>query len=177
MSRVAKTPVFIPSHVEVMVNGQEITIKGANGQLTHLINNAVKINYTKNVLTFSPRCGHSDAWCQAGTARSILNAMLVGVTDGFSKSLNLTGVGYRATIQDGIVNLSLGFSHPINYKLPEGVSAQCSSQTEILIKGINKQLVGQVAADLRNYRRPKPYKSKGIRYADEVVRVKEAKKK
>jgi large subunit ribosomal protein L6 len=103
--------------------------------------------------------------------------MLVGVTKGFSKALNLTGVGYRAAIQDNVVSLSLGFSHPVNYKLPEGISAECPSQTEILLKGSDKQLVGQVAADLRNYRRPKPYKSKGIRYVDEVVRIKEAKKK
>jgi large subunit ribosomal protein L6 len=177
MSRVAKTPVIVSSSIEVIINGQEITVKGINGQLTRSINDAVKINYTKNVLTFSPRRGHSDGWCQAGTARSILNAMLIGVTDGFSKALSLTGVGYRATIQNDIVSLSLGFSHPVNYKLPKGISAQCPSQTEILLKGSDKQLVGQVAADLRNYRRPKPYKSKGIRYIDEVVRVKEAKKK
>jgi large subunit ribosomal protein L6 len=177
MSRVAKAPVVVPAGVEVKNNGQEITIKGKNGELSRTINNAVEVKYEGNSLTVAPREGFADAWAQAGTARALLNSMVIGVTEGFSKKLQLVGVGYRAAVKGSAVNLSLGFSHPVEHQLPAGITAECPTQTEIVLKGADKQLVGQVAADLRAYRRPEPYKGKGVRYADEVVRTKEAKKK
>ncbi|AUG99192.1 50S ribosomal protein L6 [Pectobacteriaceae bacterium CE70] len=177
MSRVAKAPVVIPVGVEVKLNGQVISIKGKNGELTRKIHDAVDVKQADNVLTFAPREGFVDGWAQAGTTRALLNGMVVGVTEGFTKKLQLVGVGYRAAVKGNVVNLALGFSHPVDHALPAGVSAECPSQTEIVLKGADKQLVGQVAADLRAYRRPEPYKGKGVRYADEVVRTKEAKKK
>ncbi|PKH18763.1 50S ribosomal protein L6 [Enterobacterales bacterium CwR94] len=177
MSRVAKAPVVVPAGVEVKLNGQEISIKGKNGELTRTINSAVEVKHADNALTFAPREGYSDGWAQAGTARALLNGMVIGVTEGFTKKLQLVGVGYRAAIKGSAVNLSLGFSHPVEHALPAGITAECPTQTEIVLKGADKQLIGQVAADLRAYRRPEPYKGKGVRYADEVVRTKEAKKK
>ncbi len=177
MSRVAKAPVVVPAGVEVKINGQVITIKGKNGELSRTINNAVEVKLDGNVLTFAPRDGFADAWAQAGTARALVNSMVIGVTEGFTKKLQLVGVGYRAAVKGSAVNLSLGFSHPVEHQLPAGITAECPTQTEIVLKGADKQIVGQVAADLRAYRRPEPYKGKGVRYADEVVRTKEAKKK
>ena len=177
MSRVAKAPVVIPAGVEVKLNGQVISIKGKNGELSRNIHNAVEVKHADNQLTFGPRDGYTDAWAQAGTTRALVNAMVVGVTEGFSKKLQLVGVGYRAAVKGDVENLSVGFSHPVEHKLPAGVTAECPTQTEIVLKGADKQVIGQIAADLRAYRRPEPYKGKGIRYADEVVRIKEAKKK
>jgi large subunit ribosomal protein L6 len=177
MSRVAKAPVVVPAGVEVKLNGQDVSIKGKNGELTRTINSAVEVKHADNALTFAPREGFSDAWAQAGTARALLNGMVIGVTEGFTKKLQLVGVGYRAAIKGTAVGLSLGFSHPVEHPLPAGITAECPTQTEIVLKGADKQLIGQVAADLRAYRRPEPYKGKGVRYADEVVRTKEAKKK
>lgn len=177
MSRIAKTAIIIPASVEIKLSGQDISIKGRNGELTRTIHEAVNINYANNQLTFAPRKGYANGWALAGTMRALLNGIVIGVTDGFTKKLQLVGVGYRAVVKGSVVNLSLGFSHSINYELPEGITAECPSQTEIVLKGANKQVVGQVAADLRAYRRPEPYKGKGIRYADEIVRTKEAKKK
>ncbi|MFC0140465.1 50S ribosomal protein L6 [Erwinia mallotivora] len=177
MSRVAKAPVVIPAGVEVKLDGQVITIKGKNGELTHTINAAVEVKFADNVLTFAPREGFPDGWAQAGTTRALLNSMVIGVTEGFSKKLQLVGVGYRAAVKGNSVSLALGFSHPVDHELPAGITAECPTQTEIVLKGADKQLIGQVAADLRDYRRPEPYKGKGVRYADEVVRTKEAKKK
>lgn len=177
MSRVAKAPVVVPAGVEVKLNGQEITIKGKNGELSRSINNAVVISQEDGAIKFAPREGATDAWAQAGTARALINSMVIGVTEGFTKKLQLVGVGYRAQLKGNAVGLSLGFSHPIEHKLPAGVTAECPTQTEIILKSADKQLIGQVAADIRSYRRPEPYKGKGVRYADEVVRTKEAKKK
>lgn len=177
MSRVAKAPVAIPAGVEVKLNGQEITVKGAKGELTRVINNAVVIAQEENNLTFGPREGVDNAWAQAGTARALVNNMVIGVTEGFTKKLVLKGVGYRAAIKGNAVSLSLGFSHPVEHEVPAGIKAECPSQTEIVLTGADKQLVGQVAADIRSYREPEPYKGKGVRYADENVRTKEAKKK
>ena len=177
MSRVAKAPVVIPAGVEVKLNGQEVSIKGKNGELTRTINNAVEIKQEDNTLTFAPRKGYADGWAQPGTARALLNGMVIGVTDGFTKKLQLVGVGYRAAVKGNSVSLALGFSHPVEHALPAGITAECPTQTEIVLKGADKQVIGQVAADLRAYRRPEPYKGKGVRYADEVVRTKEAKKK
>ncbi|HIF6263475.1 TPA: 50S ribosomal protein L6 [Raoultella ornithinolytica] len=177
MSRVAKAPVVIPAGVDVKINGQVITIKGKNGELTRTLNDAVEVKHADNALTFGPRDGFADGWAQAGTARALLNSVVIGVTEGFTKKLQLVGVGYRAAVKGDVVNLVLGFSHPVEHKLPAGITAECPTQTEIVLKGADKQVIGQVAADLRAYRRPEPYKGKGVRYADEVVRTKEAKKK
>ncbi|MDU3883977.1 MAG: 50S ribosomal protein L6 [Escherichia coli] len=159
MSRVAKAPVVVPAGVDVKINGQVITIKGKNGELTRTLNDAVEVKHADNTLTFGPRDGYADGWAQAGTARALLNSMVIGVTEGFTKKLQLVGVGY------------------VDHQLPAGITAECPTQTEIVLKGADKQVIGQVAADLRAYRRPEPYKGKGVRYADEVVRTKEAKKK
>ena len=177
MSRVAKAPVVIPDGVDVKIDGQVITIKGTTAELTRTLNNVVEVKHADNALTFGPRDGFVDGWAQAGNARALLNSMVVGVTEGFTKKLQLVGVGYRAAIKGNAVGLSLGFSHPVEHPLPAGITAECQTQTEIVLKGADKQLIGQVAADLRAYRRPEPYKGKGVRYADEVVRTKEAKKK
>lgn len=175
MSRVAKAPVAIPAGVEVVVNGQELTIKGTKGSVSRTLNGAVVIAQEDNALKFSVVEGASTA--QAGTARALANNMVIGVTEGFEKRLQLIGVGYRAQVQGSKINLTLGFSHPVVYELPEGITAEAPSQTDLVIKGVDKQVVGQVAADIREYRRPEPYKGKGVRYADEQVRRKEAKKK
>ncbi|CAM3569393.1 50S ribosomal protein L6 [Vibrio aerogenes CECT 7868] len=177
MSRVAKAPVAIPAGVEVKLNGQEITVKGAKGELTRVFNDAVVVAQEENQLTFGPRDGFANAWAQAGTVRALVNNMVSGVTEGFTKKLVLKGVGYRAAMKGNSVALTLGFSHPVEHELPSGIKAECPSQTEIVITGCDKQLVGQVAADIRAYREPEPYKGKGVRYADEIVRTKEAKKK
>ena len=177
MSRVAKAPVNIPAGVQVTLNGQLLTVKGKNGELSREIHNAVEVKYEADTLTFAPREGVVNADAQAGTARALVNAMVIGVTEGFTKKLQLVGVGYRAQMKGNSVALSLGFSHPIEHALPAGVTGECPSQTEIVLKSADKQLIGQVAADIRAYRRPEPYKGKGVRYADEVVRTKEAKKK
>ncbi|MBY5994287.1 50S ribosomal protein L6 [Ferrimonas balearica] len=177
MSRVAKAPVAIPAGVEVSLNGQEVTVKGGKGTLTRVLNDAVVVAKEENQVTFGPREGAANAWAQAGTARALVNNMVVGVTEGFTKKLQLNGVGYRAAVKGNAVNLTLGFSHPVEYVLPEGVKAECPSQTEIVLTGADKQSVGQAAANIRAYRAPEPYKGKGVRYADENVRRKEAKKK
>ncbi|GLT19659.1 50S ribosomal protein L6 [Vibrio zhanjiangensis] len=177
MSRVAKAPVAIPAGVEVKLNGQEITVKGAKGELSRVLNDAVVVAQEESNLTFGPKEGVVNAWAQAGTARALVNNMVVGVTEGFTKKLTLKGVGYRAAIKGNAVSLTLGFSHPVEHELPKGIKAECPSQTEIVLTGCDKQQVGQVAADIRSYREPEPYKGKGVRYADENVRTKEAKKK
>ncbi|RZN57705.1 50S ribosomal protein L6 [Avibacterium paragallinarum] len=177
MSRVAKAPVSIPAGVEVKLDGQQLTVKGKNGELSRTIHNSVEVKQDNNELTFVPRAGVVGADAQAGTARALVNAMVIGVTEGFTKKLQLVGVGYRAQMKGNVVALSLGFSHPVEHTLPAGVTGECPSQTEIILKSADKQLIGQVAADIRAYRRPEPYKGKGVRYADEVVRTKEAKKK
>ena len=177
MSRIAKAPIEIPAGVEVTLNGQEITIKGSKGTLNRTINAAVEISQNDNVLTFAPRENVANANAQSGTARSLVNNMVIGVTEGFERKLQLVGVGYRAQIKGNAIALSLGFSHPVEHALPEGVSAECPTQTEIVLKSADKQQIGQVAANIRAYRKPEPYKGKGVRYFGEQVRSKEAKKK
>ena len=177
MSRIAKAPIELPSGVDVSIAGQDVTVKGKNGTLSISLNDAVTVNQAENVLTFEPREGASDGWAQAGTARAIVNNMVTGVASGFEKKLTLIGVGYRAQVQGSSVNLSLGFSHPVVYNLPQGVTAEAPSQTEIVLKSADRQLLGQVAAEIRAFRPPEPYKGKGVRYSDEYVRRKEAKKK
>ncbi|WP_026377323.1 50S ribosomal protein L6 [Aestuariibacter salexigens] len=177
MSRVAKAPVDVVSGVEVSIAGQEVTLKGKNGTLSRVFNDAVEVVQEENQLKALPREGFADGWAQAGTARALLNAMVVGVSEGFEKKLQLLGVGYRAQAQGSKLNLTLGFSHPVVYEMPQGITVETPSQTEIVVKGADKQVVGQVAANIRGYRPPEPYKGKGVRYADENVRRKEAKKK
>ena len=177
MSRVAKSPVAIPAGVEIKRDGQGLTIKGPKGQLELVVHNNVEVAQEENVLTFAPRDGAKHSRALAGTTRALVNNMVTGVTVGFMKKLQLVGVGYRAQAKGNSLTLNLGFSHPVEYNLPAGVTAETPSQTEILVQGIDKQLVGQVAAEIREFRRPEPYKGKGVRYADERVRRKEAKKK
>ena len=176
MSRVAKAPVAIPAGVEVTLNEQTITVKGTKGSLTRVINTEVSVVVENNEIKFSSVEGVKNN-AQAGTARALINNMVVGVTAGFEKKLTLVGVGYRAKLVGKDIDLTLGFSHPLVHKLPDGVTAVCPSQTEIVLTGTDKQLVGQVAAEIRGYRPPEPYKGKGVRYTDEQVRRKEAKKK
>ncbi len=177
MSRVAKAPVSIPAGVEVTLNDQTITVKGGKGSLTRVINSAVNVVVEGAEIKFSPVEGVVNAWAQAGTARALINNMVVGVSQGFEKKLKLVGVGYRAKVSGSALDLTLGFSHPLVHQLPAGVTAECPSQTDIVLKSIDKELVGQVAAEIRGYRPPEPYKGKGVRYDDEQVRRKEAKKK
>jgi large subunit ribosomal protein L6 len=177
MSRVAKAPVTIPAGVEVTLNGQDLTVKGSKGTLNRTFNSAVVLKQDDNVLTFSPVEGVAGANAQAGTARALANNMVTGVSEGFTRKLQLVGVGYRAQAKGQVLSLSLGFSHPVEYALPEGITVECPTQTEVVLSGADKQLIGQVAANIRAYRKPEPYKGKGVRYADENVRRKEAKKK
>jgi len=177
MSRVAKAPVTLPAGVEVKVSDAQITVKGKQGSLDLDLHSSVAIKQEDNVLTFAPANGDKKSNALAGTFRSLVNNMVTGVSQGFEKKLILQGVGYRAKATGSTLNLTLGFSHPVDYELPEGVTAETPTQTEIVIKGLDKQKVGQVAAEIRGYRPPEPYKGKGVRYADENVRRKEAKKK
>lgn len=177
MSRVAKAPVVIPAGVEVTLNGNVVTVKGKKSELTKSLNSLVSIKVENNSVVFAPVNESIEANAQAGTARALVNAMVIGVDKGYERKLTLVGVGYRAQAKGKVLNLSLGFSHPIDYELPEGVTCETPSQTEIVLKGADKALIGQVAANIRSYRSPEPYKGKGVRYSDEVVHIKEAKKK
>jgi len=176
MSRVANNPVVIPSGVEVTL-GDVIKVKGPKGELTQGAHSLVAISKEENELKFAATNSDKAANAMAGTMRALLNNMVTGVSQGFEKSLTLIGVGYRAQVQGKKLNLSLGFSHPVDHEIPEGITIECPSQTEVLVKGIDKQKVGQVAANIRAYRPPEPYKGKGVRYTDEYVVRKEAKKK
>ncbi len=179
MSRVAKAPVVHSSNVEVTLAEGTITVKGPKGTLTQPINRLVSITKSKesNQLEFAPAANDPKAWAQAGTARALVNNMVRGVTEGFTITLELVGVGYRAQAKDKSISLSLGFSHPIEYDLPKGVVVETPNNTTIVLKGVDKQLLGQVASEIRAFRPPEPYKGKGIRYAGEVIARKEAKKK
>jgi large subunit ribosomal protein L6 len=177
MSRVAKYPVDLPKGVEVNIAGGEISIKGPLGTLKQSLLPSVTIEKNGEALQVKAAEGSVDGGAMSGTQRALLNNMVAGVTKGFERKLTLVGVGYRAQAQGNKLNLSLGFSHPVVHDMPEGIKVETPSQTEIVIKGINKQVVGQVAADIRAYRSPEPYKGKGVRYADEVVVIKETKKK
>ena len=175
MSRVANNPVSLPQGVEVKIDGRNVTVKGAKGTLSLSLIDGVQMNQDDNVLTFAAE-GHKSK-AMAGTTRALVGNMVKGVSEGWEKKLVLNGVGYRAKASGKSVNLTVGLSHPVDYKLPEGVTAESPSQTEIVVMGIDKQAVGQAAAEIRSFRPPEPYKGKGIRYADEYVRRKEAKKK
>ena len=175
MSRVAKSPVEIPGGVKVTLDGQSIKVKGSKSELSIDLHESVEVTEVDNTLEFAAKDGKN--WAMAGTTRALVNNMVIGVSTGFEKKLELVGVGYRAKASGKTLNLTLGFSHPVDYELPEGITAETPSQTEIVIKGADKQVVGQVASEIRAFRPPEPYKGKGVRYSDEYVRRKEAKKK
>ncbi len=177
MSRVAKQPVNIPSGVEVSVDGRSVTIKGKKGSMQHELHPGVDMQRKDDLLSFTPRKDVAKANAQAGTARAVVNNIIKGVSEGFDRKLTLVGVGYRAQAKGNVLNLTLGYSHPIEYQLPQGITVETPTPTEIVVKGADKQMVGQVAAIIRGYRPPEPYKGKGIRYSDEMVVRKEAKKK
>lgn len=176
MSRIANNPVSIPSGVEVSIDGQAIKVKGSKGEMSHATHALVGIEQEDNQLKFNANNNSKTARALSGTTRALVQNIVTGVSEGFERKLNIIGVGYRAQAQGKVLNLTLGFSHPVNYPVPEGITIETPSQTEIVVKGIDKQKVGQVAAELRAYRPPEPYKGKGVRYADEHVVRKEAKK-
>lgn len=177
MSRIANKPVEIPSGVEVKVNGQSIAFKGKNGELALDVNDKVNVKQEDNALLFSGKENVDNSVAMAGTMRSLANNMVIGVNSGYEKKLELVGVGYRASVQGNKLDLTLGFSHPVKYDIPADIKIETPSQTEIIVKGADKQKVGQVSADIRAFRPPEPYKGKGVRYSDERVVRKDAKKK
>ena len=177
MSRVAKNPVKLPAGVEVKFAGGQLSVKGAKGTLELNIHSSVEVVEEAGELRFAARNGDQQTRAMAGTTRALVNNMVIGVSKGFERKLNLVGVGYRAQAQGDKLNLSLGFSHPVVHQMPVGIKVETPTQTEIVIKGVDKQVVGKVAAEVRAYRAPEPYKGKGVRYSDEVVTLKETKKK
>jgi large subunit ribosomal protein L6 len=177
MSRVAKNPITLPKGVETAIAGSAITVKGSKGSLNIDLHNDVEVQQEGNVLQVSAKNGSRQANALAGTFRALINNMVVGVSEGFQRRLQLQGVGYRAKAQGNTLNITVGYSHPIDYELPAGVTADTPTQTEIVLSSADKQLLGKVAADIRDFRPPEPYKGKGIRYAGENVYRKEAKKK
>jgi large subunit ribosomal protein L6 len=177
MSRVAKAPVELPKGVEFKLDGNVVMLKGPKGELSMELHSEVELSQEGGVLSLAPRSGSRFATAIAGTMRALLANMTAGVSEGFQRKLELVGVGYRAQAQGKNLNLSLGFSHPVVYEAPEGISIETPSQTEILVSGADKQKVGQAAAEIRRFRPPEPYKGKGVRYANERVILKEAKKK
>jgi large subunit ribosomal protein L6 len=177
MSRVANNPITLPKGVDVKISARQLSIHGGKGTLDHNLPVLVKAVQADNVITLEYDPADKVANMLAGTTRALIANMVKGVSTGFERKLDLIGVGYRAQAQGKILNLTLGFSHPVKYEIPEGITIETPSQTEILIKGIDKQKVGQVAAEIRKYRPPEPYKGKGVRYSNETVLRKEAKKK
>ena len=177
MSRIAKSPVSLPAGVTVDLKGQLVSVKGGKGSLQQEIHSAVEVKVEDNQIKFAPKEGQANANALAGTMRSLVNNMVEGVANGFEKKLQLVGVGYRAKAAGKTLDLTLGFSHPVKFEIPEGVTIETPSNTEVIVKGVDKQLIGQVAANIRAFRPPEPYKGKGVKYADEVIRRKEAKKK
>jgi large subunit ribosomal protein L6 len=177
MSRIAKKPIPIPSGVDVNISGQVVSIKGKKGSMEFLLHPSVTLAQEGNQLNTVAHSEAAQHRAMAGTMRSLVSNMVIGVSDGFERRLQLVGVGYRAQAQGNVLNLTLGFSHPVAFNIPEGVTVETPTQTEILVKGVDKQQVGQVAAKIRSYRPPEPYKGKGIRYSDEKISLKEAKKK
>lgn len=177
MSRVAKNPIAVPASVDIALEGRLIKVKGPMGELEHQVHRWVDVRQENSQLRLTPNKERKDAWALAGTTRALVQNMVTGVSQGFERKLLLLGVGYRAQAQGSNLNLTLGFSFPVDYPVPEGVTIETPSQTEIQIRGTDKQQVGQVAANIRRIRPVEPYKGKGVRYADESVVLKEAKKK
>ena len=176
MSRVAKNPIIIPDGVNISVDEKNVTVKGSKGELDFLLSLSISLNIDDNAITVSYDESNQKSVALAGTTRSIINNMIIGVSVGFEKKLELIGVGYRAKASGKLLELTLGFSHPVKYQLPDDVHVETPSQTEVVLKSHNKQILGQVAAEIRAFRPPEPYKGKGVRYADEQVKRKEAKK-
>jgi large subunit ribosomal protein L6 len=177
MSRIAKYPVEMPKGVEASINAQEITVKGPLGSLTQALTGQVKIDLDSNKMTFAAADDSREAKAMSGTVRALVANMVTGVSKGFERRLSLVGVGYRAQAQGDSIKLQLGYSHDIVHPMPVGVKVECPTQTEVVLKGADKQRVGQVAAEIRAYREPEPYKGKGVRYVGEKVVIKETKKK
>ncbi|AFZ83323.1 large subunit ribosomal protein L6 [Candidatus Kinetoplastibacterium blastocrithidii TCC012E] len=177
MSRIAKYPIDLPNNVEAKIEDNQITIKGPLGSLTQFLVDDVKVDLVENKIVFSIVRISEQSKAMIGTLRALISNMVIGVSRGFERKLVLVGVGFRASVQESVVKLQLGFSHDVLHQLPSGIIAESSTPTELVIKGIDKQSVGQVAAKIRSYRPPEPYKGKGVRYADERVVLKEAKKK
>ncbi len=177
MSRIAKEPVELPKGVEFKQDGNVVTVKGGKGTLSLELNSEVQLSQEENTLSVAARSGSRFAAAMSGTTRALLANMVHGVSEGFVRKLELVGVGYRAQAQGNKLNLTLGFSHPVIYDVPEGVTVETPSQTEVIVAGSDKQKVGQVASEIRRFRPPEPYKGKGVRYSDERVVRKEAKKK
>jgi large subunit ribosomal protein L6 len=177
MSRVAKNPVVLPAKVEVAISADSIAVSGPVGKLSLSLCGAVTVSREGDAIAFVAANDSQHSRAMSGTVRAVVANMVRGVSEGFTKKLTLVGVGYKAQAQGAVLNLDLGFSHPVNHKMPAGVTVETPTQTEIIIKGADKQAVGQVAAQVRAYRKPEPYKGKGVRYADEVVVIKETKKK
>jgi len=176
MSRIANNPVTIPSGVDVNIVGSLITIKGGKGELSHDVHPLVKVEQEDSVIKTTVNNNSKTANALSGTTRALIQNIVTGVTEGFERKLEIVGVGYRAAVSGKVLNLTLGFSHPVAFSIPEGISIETPSQTEVVIKGIDKQQVGQVAANIRAFRPPEPYKGKGVRYSDERIVRKEAKK-
>ena len=176
MSRVAKNPIIIPDGVNISVDDKNVTVKGSKGELDFSLSLSISLNIDDNAITVSYDESNQKSVALAGTTRSIINNMIIGVSAGFEKKLELIGVGYRAKASGKLLELTLGFSHPVKYQLPDDVQVETPSQTEVVLKSHNKQILGQVAAEIRAFRPPEPYKGKGVRYADEQVKRKEAKK-
>jgi large subunit ribosomal protein L6 len=177
MSRIAKAPINLPKGTDITINGQHVAVKGGKGSLELNVHELAKVSVDGDVVTVTPAEESKPAWAMAGTMRSLVNNMVVGCSEGFTKKLQLIGVGYRAQAKGNTLSLNLGFSHPVDYPVPAGITVETPSQTEIVVTGSDKQVVGQVASEIRAYRPPEPYKGKGVRYADEHVVRKEAKKK
>jgi large subunit ribosomal protein L6 len=177
MSRVAKNPVAIPDKVQVALSVNSIEVSGPLGKLTHSLTDVVKLGREGETITFVASSDSQHSRAMSGTTRALVANMVQGVSQGFTRKLNLIGVGYKAAAQGAMLNLELGYSHPINHKMPAGVTVQTPTPTEVILTGVDKQVLGQVAAQIRGYRPPEPYKGKGVRYADEVVQIKETKKK
>jgi len=177
MSRIGKAPVQVPKGVDIKMVGREVTVKGPKGSLSWSIHPFVEVDIDEAVVTTRPANDGDAQWAMVGTTRALLNNMVQGVSNGFERKLSLVGVGYRAQAKGKVLNLALGFSHPIDFPVPDGIEIETPSPTEIVVRGIDKQQVGQVAAVIRGFRPPEPYKGKGVRYADEQVLRKEAKKK
>jgi large subunit ribosomal protein L6 len=177
MARTAVKPIATLKGVELNIERQTVRVKGPKGQLELVVNSEVTLSVGEDSISFTPRSGSKNAIAQCGTARSLVRNLMLGVTAGYERKLTLVGVGLRAQVQGKKLDLTLGFSHPVNYDIPEGITIETPSQTEIVVRGIDKQRVGQAAAEIRSFRPPDAYKGKGLRYADERIVLKEAKKK
>lgn len=176
MSRIANNPIKIPAGVDVSIKGNTVTVKGKKGELSHTAHHLVTVKQEDGTLKLGVKNNSKSAKALSGTTRALIQNLVTGVSQGFERKLEIIGVGYRAQSQGKVLNLTLGFSHPVNFQIPDGITIETPSQTEIVVKGMDKQKVGQVAANLRDYRPPEPYKGKGVRYSNEIIIRKEAKK-